>query len=129
MFETLSDIHVDYLTGRTFIDEATGDAEIIRGSQVIIQNIAIRLNTQIGTVKRQGLSAFGWDLRGQLKQKRTTGNIATIVSKIEAIAMQDQNVKNAKVTVSAGADYEDITFNVAVLLIDNVWYSVPLNLS
>lgn len=127
-FSTLSDIKLDLKTGRVFIDDTTKDAVLIFGIDVAIQNLAIKLNTQIGTVKRQDLDDFGWDMRGRIKQKITMANIATLTNKLTEIALNDTFVKDATVdTVDGEADELNVLVNV--LLIDGNWYAIPVTIN
>ena len=127
-FSKLSDIKVDFKTGRIYIDEETFEAVLIYGVDVAIQNLGIKFNTQIGTVKRQGLDDFGWDKRGRIKQKKTIDNITTISNKLTELALNDPYVEDATVeTADSGED--EINFLVNVLLIDGNWYSVPVTIN
>ncbi len=127
-FSTLSDIKLDFATGRVFIDEDTLDAVLIYGIDVAIQNLAIKLNTQIGTVKRQGLDDFGWDKRGRIKQKITIGNISGITNKLTEVALNDDFVKDATVDTADGAA-DELNLVVNVLLIDGNWYAIPVTVN
>lgn len=122
----LSDIRVDFETGRPFVDEATGDIEKIYGADVAIQNLGIRLNTQIGTVKRQGVDGFGWDKRGRIKEKISIRNIATITNKLTGVALEDPNVKDATIDSGENVGDDELVFIVNVLLIDGNWYQIPV---
>lgn len=124
-FSTLSDIKIDLKTGRTLIDEDTLDAVLIYGVDVAIQNLAIKFNTQIGTVKRQGLDDFGWDKRSKIKQKISIDNISTTSNKLTQLALEDENVKDATVDTEEQTDSEEINYIVNILLVDGNWYAIP----
>jgi hypothetical protein len=127
-FSKLSDIKVDLKTGRAYVSEKTYDIVLIFGVDVAIQNLAITFNTQIGTVKRQGIDDFGWDKRGRIKQKKTIDNITTISNKLTELALNDQYVKDATVdTADSGED--ELNFLVNVLLIDGNWYAIPVTVN
>ena len=126
---SLSDVKLDLKTGRVYIDDDTKDAVIIYGVDVALQNLAIKFNTQIGTVKRQGLDDFGWDKWSKIKQKKSIENISTISNKLTQLALDDPNVKDATVDTSDENIEDELTFIISVLLIDGVWYSMPVTIN
>jgi len=107
----LTDVEVDVFTGFVIIDEETFDAKIIRGTDVILQDTAIRLRTQIGTEKRQGLDSFGWNILGRLKQKLSVSNIQDIVSAISKLILEDERIDDAEVAVTQDPINDDLTIS------------------
>ena len=122
----LTDIKIDLKTGFVSIDSETNDAVLIRGSDVILQDTAIRLQTQIGTVKRQDLDGFGWNKLGHLKQKWSVDNIEGVISAIKKIILQDARIDNANVGVIEDPQNDDLKV-IGNLLIGNI--TLPLEVS
>jgi len=112
----LTDMKIDLKTGFVYIDDETNDAVIIRGSDVILQDTAIRLQTQIGTVKRQELDGFGWNKLGHLKQKWSVGNIEGVITRIKKIIMQDDRIDDAEVGVIEDPQNEDLQITGNILI-------------
>lgn len=131
-FSKLSDIKVDLGTGRAYVNEQTLDIVLIYGADVAIQNLAIKFNTQLGTVKRQELDDFGWDKRSKIKQKKTIDNIAAISNKLTQIALDDENVKDATVEIPETQDeqlVDTLDFIVNIQLIDGNWYAITASIN
>ena len=122
----LTDVEVDVFTGFVIIDEETFDAKIIRGTDVILQDTAIRLRTQIGTEKRQGLDSFGWNILGRLKQKLSVSNIQDIVSAISKLILEDERIDDAEVAVTQDPTNDTLTIS-ANLRIGEVF--IPLTVT
>lgn len=120
----LSDIKIDFGTGRVVIDTTTGDAALIYGADVVLQSLAIRFRTQLGTVKRQGLDTFGWDFVNQIKGKIKFDSVSSIANELTRLAFLDPNVKDCNVETDQQSDQETVLFDIRVTLTDNLVYSL-----
>lgn len=123
----LTDVQVDFKTGFAIIDEDTFDAKIIRGTDVVLQDTAIRLLTQIGTVKRQEVDYFGWNILGRLKQKLSDGMIQDAVSAVSEIILQDERIDDAEVAVTQDPINDDLKIS-ANLRIGEVVVPLTVNI-
>lgn len=126
MAELLVDFLIDFKTGRAVIDTATGDAALISGPDVILQDTAIRVRTQIGTIKRQGIDDFGWDIFGVLKSALNLSDITSISNKITEVALEDDRVLDATVEINQAFVNDEITFILKIKVENERWLSLPL---
>ena len=108
----LSDIQVDLNTGEPIIDTADGDAAIIFGEDVILQDVAIRLRTQRGQIKRQGLDEFGFGYMNYIKEDLGPSSLDRIASKMADEVRKDDRVQDVNVEFIGNIDNEDIIFKV-----------------
>jgi len=125
MAELLVDIEIDLNTGQTVIDPDTNDAALISGPQVILQNAAIRLKTQIGRVKRQELDSFGWDFLNKIKAEADIADIIAIASKIEETVLLDDRIIDASAVPSKDRFDDDFQFDVNIKIESGDWYALP----
>ncbi len=133
MAEVLTDIKIDLRTGFAVIVEkppGSGffDAELISGNDVILQDTAIRLNTQIGTVKQQLLDAFGWDRISQIKADVDVSNLQTVSKKLVEIVLEDDRILDAEVTPDFITKEEILVFRINLEIERGVFLSLPFNL-
>ena len=110
----LTDVEVDLLTGFVVIDEDTFDAKIIHGTDVILQDTAIKIRTQIRTEKRQGLENFGWNIFGRLKQKLSVSNIQDAVSALSKLILEDTRIDDAEVAVTQDPINDDLIISANI---------------
>jgi hypothetical protein len=120
--DALVDIQIDPATGRTVMDTATGDAALVRGVAVVLQDLAIRLRTQIGEIKRQGLDTFGWDIYGMLKREDSLANISLMRNAILSAIREDDRVDDAEIGINNEGSLADkaTVFDVTVKIADSV---------
>lgn len=121
------DIKLDPKTGRVFINEVTHDAVIIKGEDVILQDAAIKLRTQIGTVQRVGLDDFGWDYLSRLKRKINDETLSFAINKVKKLILQDSRIDDADVAVAQSVDFEELLIK-ADIRIGKVFYSLYVTL-
>jgi len=112
--EDITDIKIDLKTGFTIIDSVTNDAVIISGYDVVLQTIALELQTQIGTVKRQILNNYGWNKLGALKRKITEEDISTKQDLITRIILKNERVEDAEVAITQDPINDNITISANV---------------
>jgi len=108
----LTDIKLDLTNGRPVIDPVTNDAVLISGNDVILQDTAIRLFTQIGTVKGQDLDTFGWDYISQIKADVDVSNLQSISKKMVEIVLEDDRILDADVIPDFLTEDEILFFRV-----------------
>ena len=109
----IQDIKIDLKTGFTEIDPATGDAVIITGIDVIAQDTALRLRTQLGEVQRQDLDNYGWDYLSRLKADMALPELITTSKLIAATVLQDERITDAE-AIPATGEKDTVTFNVTI---------------
>lgn len=114
--DALCDIQIDPETGRTVMDTMTGDAALITGVAVVLQDLAIRLRTQIGEIKRMGLDTFGWDIFGSLKREESLANITLMRNSILSAIREDDRVDDAEIGINNEGSLasKTIVFDVTV---------------
>jgi len=110
----LTDVRVDLGTGFLVIDATTNDAEIIRGTDVILQDTALRLQTQIGTVKRQNLDSFGWNYIGRIKKKLSEAQIQDTVSAVSKTILEDERIDDCEVAVTQDPINDDLKISANI---------------
>lgn len=97
MSEPLTDIKIDFQTGKAVIDPETNDAVIIAGHEVILQDAYIRLKSQTGQIKRQNADGVGWDLYSKIKSDADLAQIQSIAGEMERALLTDERLTRAKV--------------------------------
>lgn len=128
MAEILTDFKLDFQTGRAVIDTVTGDAVLISGNEVILQDTAIRLNTQVGTVKQQDLDNFGWDFMNRIKEDVDVSSIASIARKIQDVVLEDERILDVEVLPNQMDQTEVLSFRVNIEIERGQFLSLPFNL-
>jgi len=108
------------------IKRTVADAQLISGGDVIAQDALIRLRTQIGTVKRQDLDLFGWDILGILKSDVTLDWVTTIAGEITRVVLEDSRVEDATVDVDEAPADETFIFDVKLKTVEGEFLSFPL---
>jgi len=108
------------------IKRIIADAELISGGDVIAQDAVIRLRTHIGTVKRQEIDLFGWDLLGILKSDVTLDWVSTIANEITRVVKEDNRVSDATVEVDEAPSKGVFIFNVKLRTEEGEFLSFPL---
>ena len=129
MAEVLTDIKLDFQTGRVVIDTVTGDAVLISGNEVILQDTAIRLNTQIGSVKGQLIDAFGWDFLNRIKDDVDVNFIASVARKIQDVVLEDERILDVEVLPNQMDVTETLSFRVNIEIERGEILSLPFNLA
>jgi hypothetical protein len=112
----LSDIQIDLNTGEPVIDTETGDAALLYGEDVVLQDNAIRLRTQRGQIKRQGLDDFGLGYMDFIKTDLGPGAIEKIASRMSEEAKQDDRIQDANTEFMGRIDSEEVIFKVMIKL-------------
>lgn len=102
--EILTDIKIDFASGRAIIDETTHDAVIIQAEEVILQDTAIRLKTQVGTVQRQNLDNFGWNYLDFIKALQSDAVMNSMISEIVRTIRADDRIEDCDVRVEKDLD-------------------------
>lgn len=116
-YDNLADLRLDLTTGAPIIDADTADGVLIRGTDVILQDAAIRLRTQIGSIQRMGLDAFGWDYISRIKADIDISTITDTSRKIEKALMQDTRVTMARaVPIDRDESQEAITYACTIFV-------------
>jgi hypothetical protein len=97
IYDDLRDIQLDLADGSTVIDPATNDAAYVTGLDVILQDAAIRLRTQRGEIKRQGLDTFGWEMYQKIKGDVALRQISANAQEMEKVVLTDERIDDCKV--------------------------------
>jgi hypothetical protein len=120
--DALCDIQIDPETGRMVMDTVTGDAALIRGVAVVLQDVAIRIRTQIGEIKRQGLDTFGWDIYGMLKREDSLANLSLMRNAILSAIREDDRVDDAEAGINNDGSLADksIVFDITLKIAGSV---------
>lgn len=121
------DIKIDLKSGRVYIDELTGDAMLIKNEDVVLQDAAIRLRTQIGTVQRMGLEEFGWNYLARIKQTIEDASMEDLVSEIKKTILQDDRVDDVDVAVQTDPITDQVAIQ-SVLYIDGNLFNLSLSI-
>ena len=124
MPEILTDIFIHLPSGKALIDPDTGDAVLISGVDVILQDLAIKLKTQVGTVKRQGVDGFGWDYWNRIKGDVDVDFVTTVSNKLTSVAMEDDRIQDAQVRIEEQPTEDSLTFQINVKIAGE-WFSLP----
>ena len=121
----LSDVLFDFVSDRVVVDTDTGDAAVLSGPEVIVQDALIRLQTQLGTVKRQGRDDFGFDLMNRIKNKTDIDDVQSTSQKITEIVLQDERILDADVSIKEDPQTEDVPYTVTIKVENEQYLSFP----
>ena len=125
MGELLSDVLFDFDSGRIVIDTVTGDAALLSGPEVVGQDALIRLNTQLGTVKRMGLNNFGFDLQNRIKNRIDIDDVQSTADKITEIVLEDVRILDAEVTVREDGQADQVSYTIKIKVESGEFFSFP----
>jgi len=120
MADTL-DVKIDLKSGRTYIDETTGDAMLIKNEEVVIQDAAIRLRTQIGTVQRMGLNDFGWNYLSKIKEAIADSSVEELISEMKNAILLDDRIEDVEIEVQTDPINDDVSLLASLFINGNIF--------
>ena len=127
-FDDLTDLQLDLATGEPVIDPNTNDGVLIRGTAVILQDTAIRLRTQLGQIKRQGLDDFGWDYMARIKSDINLDRLMETAREIERVTLQDTRIDDARAVPFEKTDEETVLYKITLEIDDAIAGEVTVTL-
>jgi len=127
-YSDLTDLELNLETGEPVIDPNTNDGVLISGTAVILQDTAIRLRTQLGQIKRQGLDDFGWDYMARLKKDIDLNTLMDTAREIERMVLLDTRVDDARAVPFDKTDEETVLYKITLEIEDAIAGEVTVTL-